>query len=138
MTIERGPQPAPERDPYAPPPRYKNKSGGMLRVVILAALLGVAFAGYSFYASQPQSAGLVAEEQELAANDAPSAIEPMTDSAPPADASTESAPASAPAPAAAPRSAPPTPAPVQQAPASEPLPPPSTTTIAPSSTPPVN
>jgi hypothetical protein len=43
-------------DPYAPPPRYKQRSGAMLRVAILAGLLGAAGWGYMHYSQQPQQA----------------------------------------------------------------------------------
>jgi hypothetical protein len=32
-------------DPYAPPPRYKNKSGAMVRAALLAAMLAGAACG---------------------------------------------------------------------------------------------
>jgi len=112
MTIET-PRP-PQADRYAPPPRYKNKSGGVLRVAILAGILGVAAAGYVLYSDRIEEAKntpMVQEERDLAYND----------SAQPAD-SMNPAPAET-APAAAPEA----PAPAA-APAPEPLPAPTTTT----------
>lgn len=113
-------------DPYAPPPRYKNKSGAMVRVALLAAMLaGVAW-GYMSFANAPQTALVPVEEQSFAEARAPDGsyrvntpnLEPAT---------------SAPAPMAPaqPAATPPTSAP---APAADPVPPPSTT-IEPSSTP---
>jgi len=55
-------------DPYAPPPRYKNRSGAMVRVVILGALL--AAAGWGYMEFSKGGPGLVAvapsEEQTVA------------------------------------------------------------------------
>ena len=44
------------QDPYSPPPRYKERSGGIVRFAIIAALLGAAAWGYMEYAQQPQTA----------------------------------------------------------------------------------
>lgn len=57
----------PERDPYAPPPRHRDGSGAILRVVILGAMIaGVAWTYFSFAGSE-QSAGLTpAVEQNVA------------------------------------------------------------------------
>ncbi|QGZ95536.1 hypothetical protein [Terricaulis silvestris] len=98
-----------ELDPYAPPPRYKMKSGGMVRVAILAALLGLgAWGVMEFY--DPNAPSLVAEEQteQVAENraDGGYAVTPTPAPAAPATAAPQAAPA---------------------APASEPVPPPSTT-----------
>jgi len=58
-----------DQDPYAPPPRYKNRSGAMMRFVILAALLGAAAWGYvSFMGQQQQSASLIPPAQQEMAN----------------------------------------------------------------------
>ncbi len=54
------------RDPYAPPPRHRDHSGAMLRIVLVAGLLGAAVWGYTQFDEGP---GLVAEapqEQSLA------------------------------------------------------------------------
>lgn len=100
-------------DPYAPPPRHKDKSGVLVRGVILAGLLGVAALGYSHYAAQPRTPLVATEEQQLAENMTPPAASfEDTETAP------EAAPAQTPAPPAT-RAAPPAPA--------EPAPPPSTT-----------
>jgi len=114
MTIE-APRP-PQNDPYAPPPVYKNKSGPMLRVVILAAVLGVAGAGYALYSDEIQeekNTPMVQEEQDFAANELPPPADSLTPAAQP---SAEPAPTPEPAPQAAP-----------QPPIEEPLPPPTTT-----------
>lgn len=50
-------------DPYAPPPRLKDKSGPALRVALLAAMLGLGFWGYTQFANTP-SQPLVAEQVE--------------------------------------------------------------------------
>lgn len=57
-----------ERDPYAPPPMHHDHSGAVLRVAVIALLLGGAVWGYTIYADQPQRS-LVAEtapEQQMA------------------------------------------------------------------------
>lgn len=56
-------RPEENQDPYTPPPRYKQRSGALVRVAIVAALLGAAGWGYMQYSQQPQSA-LVEPEQE--------------------------------------------------------------------------
>jgi hypothetical protein len=54
-------------DPYAPPPRHKERSGAVVRFAIIAALLGAAAWGYMEYAQQPQTALVEpAQEQTLA------------------------------------------------------------------------
>jgi hypothetical protein len=58
-----------ELDPYAPPPRHRDSSGLLVRGVILAALIGAAALGYTYYASQPQQEAAL--EQEVAENQAP-------------------------------------------------------------------
>jgi hypothetical protein len=86
------------QDPYAPPPRYKMRSGGLVRFAIIAALLGAAAWGYMEYAQEPQTALVSpsAEDQRLAdsAYDAPQPALPQTPTAP--------APQTQPAPSAAP------------------------------------
>lgn len=58
-----------EQDPYAPPPRYRNRSGAVMRFIILAALLGAAAWGYvSFAGQQQQSANLIPPAQQEMAN----------------------------------------------------------------------
>lgn len=88
------------QDPYAPPPRHKDKSGALVRVVLIAAMLGVAVWGYTQYADGPT---LVAEQeavQEQQVADAgysvtPEAIPQGAPTDAPAAASDESAPAPA-------------------------------------------
>lgn len=55
-------------DPYAPPPRHRDKSGAIVRVAILAALLAGATWGYVSFQNSPQTASLAptAEEQDYA------------------------------------------------------------------------
>lgn len=112
---------APEiKDPYAPPPRHKDKSGAVVRAALLVAMLGGAAWGYMSFANAPQTASLIpAEEQTFAEARAPDGSyqattpEKMEPTAPAASApATSSAPAS--------RAATPTPA-------AEPVPPPATT-----------
>lgn len=55
------------RDPYAPPPRHRDRSGAVLRMALVAALLGAAVWGYTQYESD--GPGLIADapqEQSLA------------------------------------------------------------------------
>ena len=55
------------RDPYAPPPPHKERSGAIVRFAIVAALLGAAAWGYMEYAQQPQTALVEpANEQRVA------------------------------------------------------------------------
>jgi len=58
------------QDPYAAPPRHKERSGGVVRFVVIAALLGAAAWGYMEYAQQPQTALVEpgAEETTVAEN----------------------------------------------------------------------
>lgn len=63
--------PRPPADPYAPPPLKKDRSGPILRIVILAGLLGAAALGYAALSAQhPQSAQLSqpGADQQLAEN----------------------------------------------------------------------
>jgi hypothetical protein len=112
-----------ERDPYAPPPMHHDRSGAVLRIAIMAALLGAAAWGYMSFSNQPQTALVpeVAEEQQMAESGyttSPSALPPASPAA------ETTAPAAEPPPA--PRSTPRRTAPAE--PASEPVPPPSTST----------
>lgn len=61
--------PVSPRDPYAPPPRHKDSSGKLVRVVILASVIGLAAAGYALYADDIEEASntpMVGEEQQFA------------------------------------------------------------------------
>ncbi len=108
-------------DPYAPPPRYKNKSGAMVRVALLAAMLAGAAWGYMSFSNAPQTALVPVEEQSFAearTSDGSHRVkEPAATAPTPAPATPQAAPAQSAAPASP-----------------EPVPPPSITT-APSSTP---
>lgn len=88
-----------DRDPYTPPPMHHDKSGAVLRVAILAGLLGAAGMGYVWMQGQPQTALVpeVVEEQQMA--DAGYRVDPTTipEVAPDAVAPTP-APAATPAP----------------------------------------
>jgi hypothetical protein len=57
-------------DPYAVPPRHKERSGSVVRLAVIAALLGAAAWGYLEYAQQPQTALVepAAEERQVAEN----------------------------------------------------------------------
>jgi hypothetical protein len=85
-------------DPYAPPPRHKERSGAVVRVLILGALLAGAAWGYMEY-GQGDGQSLVAEqtdEQMLADTGLDAPVTPQSAPAPlpePAD-----APAQTPAP----------------------------------------
>lgn len=119
-----------EVDPYAPPPMHHDRSGAVVRMAILAVLLGGGFLGWQYFSSHRQSAGLVGEEQQMA--DAGPAAIPETYSTPPSEtAATETAPPPAAAPTPPPRRA----ATPRREAEPEPVPPPSTT-IEPSSPPP--
>ncbi|MFN3464005.1 MAG: hypothetical protein ACK4X1_07985 [Terricaulis sp.] len=103
-----------DTDPHAPPPMHHDRSGAVLRVVLLAAMLGAAGLGYAWYTQQPRTALVpeVIEEQRMA------------------DAGYQVAPEALPE--AAPEALPPAPAPPERtaepavepnaAPASEPVP----------------
>jgi hypothetical protein len=111
---------AQNNDPYAPPPMHHDHSGALVRIAIVAALLGAAAWGYTSFADREQTALVpeFAEEQQMA--DAGSSTAPNTLP----EATSESLPGAAPAPAPAPtrRIAP------AEQPAAEPVPPPSTAT----------
>jgi uncharacterized protein HemX len=57
-----------QTDPYAPPPMHHDRSGTVLRGVLLAGMLGAAALGYVWYSGQEQTALVpeVAEEQQMA------------------------------------------------------------------------
>lgn len=79
MTAEM--TPAQNRDPYAPPPRHKEKSGPILRVLILGGLLAAAAWGYMEFGQGPSlTAEAPPAEQALAdsAYDAPVQAVPAT------------------------------------------------------------
>lgn len=119
MTIQSNQPVTPETDPYAPPPRHKDSSGKLVRVVILAGVLGVLAAGYAFYSDEIEQASntpMIQEEQQFAEAPALPAESPQ-----PAESTDPSM-------AVQPGSATPGSEPAPAAPPSEPLAPPSTTT----------
>lgn len=79
MTAEMTPEQ--NRDPYAPPPRHKQKSGTIVRVVILGALLAAAAWGYLEFAEGPSLTAEAPAEQVIADTgyDAPVQAVPSTD-----------------------------------------------------------
>lgn len=105
-----------ELDPYAPPPRHKERSGPLVRVVLIAAMLGLGYWGYTEYSDQ-SAPSLVAEEQTQQVADASNPDGSYSVIETPAPPAAEPA-AAAPAPSAPQTSAP---APVTD------VPPPSTT-----------
>lgn len=118
-----------ERDPYTPPPMHHDRSGPVLRVALLAAMLGVAGMGYAWMQSQPQTALVpeMAQEQQVAdagyqvTPEIPVASPETTSVAPtPTPRTRRSAPAER-SPAPEPVEAAPAPAPIPAAPT--PLPP---------------
>ncbi len=111
-----------ELDPYAPPPRYKMKSGGFVRVALLAALLGLGAWGVMEF-NNPNAPDLVAEEQTQQVADSGMTPDGGYAVTPTPDTATTPAPAPAAPATAAPQAAPAAPA----APPAEPVPPPSTT-----------
>lgn len=59
-------------DPYAPPPMHHDRSGALVRFVIVAALLGAAAWGYVSFMRGDQTAGLsppAIEEEQVALNE---------------------------------------------------------------------
>lgn len=118
-----------EVDPYAPPPMHHDRSGAIVRIAILALLLGGGWLGWQYFSSHDQSAGLVGQEQQMA--DAGLTTAPET-AAPPAAEPAAPAPEASPAPTPAPRRSA---APTRSAPRAEPVPPP-TTTVEPTAPPP--
>jgi cytoskeletal protein RodZ len=96
-----------EQDPYAPPPRHKDKSGALVRVVLIAAMLGLAVWGYTEFSDQ-SAPSLVAEEQAQQVADASRTTNPdgsyaVTPTPGAAPATTSAAPATAPEAAPAPQ-----------------------------------
>lgn len=111
-------------DPYAPPPMHHDRSGAVVRVAILAALLGAAGLGYTWYLGQERTALVpeVTEEQQMAAAEPA----PVTEPGPAAQAAPEPVPVTPPTRRAA-RAQRPEPAPASE-PELEPAPPPATPT----------
>lgn len=115
-----------DRDPYAPPPMHHDRSGAVLRVALLAAMLGAAGLGYAWMQQQPQTALVpeVVEEQQMADAGyqvAPESIpEGTSEALPPAPAPAATPPARRSAPSVE-RAPEPTPAP-EVAPTPDPVP----------------
>lgn len=80
----------PETDPYAPPPRYKMRSGAIMRFIVLAALLGAAAWGYVAFTSQPQQASLTSPPQQEQLADSNYQVSPASEASPPATPATQS------------------------------------------------
>ncbi|MGQ0531645.1 MAG: hypothetical protein ACT4OF_03010 [Caulobacteraceae bacterium] len=115
-----------QQDPYAPPPMHHDRSGVVLRVAIMAALLGAAAWGYMTFGDQQQTAQAPDTMQDQQMADASNYASSPSTLPPPEAAPQPTAPAATPAPA-----------PRRTAPASPPaesVPPPSTTST-PSATP---
>ncbi|MEZ5961519.1 MAG: hypothetical protein R3C30_14015 [Hyphomonadaceae bacterium] len=117
-----------ERDPYTPPPMHHDRSGAVLRVALLAAMLGTAGLGYAWMQQQPRTALVpeVVEEQQMADAGYRVAPEAIPDPAPAATpAPRRTAPAErAPEPAPAPQVTPtPDPVPVPVPVTATPIPP---------------
>jgi len=57
-----------QKDPYAPPPRHRERSGAVVRFAIVAALPGAAAWGYMEYSQGPQTVLVApaADEQDVA------------------------------------------------------------------------
>ena len=114
-------------DPYAAPPMHHDRSGGVVRVALLAVMLGAAGLGYAWFSGQETTPLVpVAEEQQMADAGYDVAPSPVSPQAAPEAAAPTPAPAPAqrraapteraPAPAAEPDPTPPpaaTPAPVE-------------------------
>lgn len=98
-----------DRDPHTPPPMHHDRSGAVLRVALLAVMLGAAGLGYAWYTQQPQTALVpeVAEEQRMADTGYRVAPEALPPTPAPQERTTEpevepdAAPASEPVPAGA-------------------------------------
>lgn len=70
-------QPIQSNDPYAPPPRYKEKSGGIVRYAILAALLGGGAFAYMQFANSQENASLDAAPQVQVMAETSDLVEPI-------------------------------------------------------------
>ena len=83
-------------DPYAPPPMHHDRSGAVVRVAIMAALVAAAGWAYMTYGNRPAETASnvqVGAPQQMAENTAPIPPEPMPQAAP-----APTAPTAAPAP----------------------------------------
>lgn len=95
--------PRPPADPYAPPPLKKDKRGPILRIAILAGLLGAAGVGYAALSAQhPQTAQLGQPADQQLADNSDTQVYQTAPQAAPAPEATPAAPAPAPAPTPAP------------------------------------
>jgi len=100
-----------QQDPYAPPPRHKDSSGAVVRVVLIAAMLGLAYWGYTEYSDQ-SGPSLVAEERTQQVADAGPTTNPdgtYSVTPTPETAAPAAEPSAAPAPSSAPTSGAPAP-----------------------------
>lgn len=94
---------APQPDPYAPPPRHKERSGPVVRIVLIAAMLAAGVWAYTEYSQLPQEP-LVAENQQQVAENEPFdpvngyRVNPATDTPVPADEGATAPDATTPAP----------------------------------------
>ncbi len=126
-----------ETDPYAPPPMHHDRSGPVLRLAILGVLIGGAVWGYTMFASQPQTPLVAETAQEQQMADAGYTVSPSTLP----EATSESLPQAAPAPAApAPQPRRTARAPAEEPATVDPVPPPSMNTapVSPQPIPPVD
>jgi hypothetical protein len=76
-------------DPYTPPPMHHDRSGAVVRVALLAAMLGLAGLGYAWYSGQQHTALVPEVTQEQRMADAGYTVSPqpdaVTESLPPAE-----------------------------------------------------
>ncbi len=83
-----------DQDRYTPPPMHHDRSGAVLRVALLAGMIGAAGLGYAWYTQQPQTALVPAALEEQQVADAGYQVSPRATPEPPP----EPAPVAAPVP----------------------------------------